>query len=412
MLELSKEVLDSIHQLDRWVQKNGWAGYDPYDIKGHPMYLRLTKSPRPLSDAFGFVYGYAETVFPGLLRKSFRVRKEVNAKGMALFARAYLDLYLSTGQERYLAKTKEALGWLKENPSQGYTGLCWGYPFDWQSLHFLPRGTPSGVVTSCVGDAFYTFYKATGIIEYLDICSSICNFFMNDLNVDNISDRKICFSYTPLDGEHCHNANLFVADFLIRIGVETGDKAFIEQGTRALNYTLGEQNEDGSFGYLGHEDMKEYGLSREAVEYIDHYHTGFVLRSLHSIFKATGDERVFSALEKCYNHYRQTLFENSTIPKLTPENKYPINIHSCSEAILCMSTLSSLFPDALDYAEKTFRWTRANMQTRNGWFIYMITNTRIRVLEWKIRIPYIRWAEAWMLRALSQYYLMLQEDVK
>jgi hypothetical protein len=407
---MNKTIEESIVLLDGWVEKNGWNGYDPYDIKGNPnyrlLYRYLSESGSPTIKIIKIAIENSEVICPLLMRKIFRVQKQVNPKGMGLFARAYIDLYKSTNVKKYQDKAKHIFDWLRENPSKGYSGLCWGYPFDWQSYHFLPKATPSSVVSACIGDAFFGYYRVFRNRRYLDICQRICNFFINDLNVDYISKDKICFSYTPIDKHHVHNANLFAAEFLIRIGNEIGSKKYIDLGKKALNYTLCEQNQDGSFYYFGSQDETLYNLSEEELRRIDHYHTGFVLRSLSSIYKTIQDKNLFYRIQKCYRHYSQNLFENKTIPKFTPDSKYPINIHSCAEAILCMSTLCDLFPDALEHAQNVFLWTKSNMQNKEGWFIYMIIN--MKGIKWKVRIPYIRWGQAWMLRALSQYYSSLR----
>ena len=36
MAELAELAWDSIVRLDRWLVANGWAGYDPYDLRGLP----------------------------------------------------------------------------------------------------------------------------------------------------------------------------------------------------------------------------------------------------------------------------------------------------------------------------------------------------------------------------------------
>lgn len=401
------EVAGSIQRLHGWIEANGWAGYDPYDIRGHPLFLHIHDADKIISRLLRITLGYADAVFPVSLRKVFHVDKQINAKGMGLFASAYLDLYRSTGEESYLEKAREALGWLEKNNTREYQGFCWGYPFDWQSLHFLPKGTPSGVVSACVGDAFFSLYEITGEEKHLDICRSVCEFFIKNLNIDRISGDKLCFSYTPLDSSHCHNANLFVAEFLIRIGHIIGNEEYTEYGAKSLRYTLDEQNEDGSFYYFGPEDRDTYRLPEETMRRIDHYHTGFVLRCLSNIYRVTQDKGLLTGIEHCYRHYKENLFEGKTIPKYSPQSKYPINIHSCAEAILCMSALGDLFPDTREYAGQVFQWTKKNMQTKSGWFIYLVMASRIRGLEWKIRAPYIRWGQAWMLRAMAHYYYRL-----
>ena len=96
--QLTLAVAESIQRLHGWIEANGWAGYDPYDIRGHPLFLH-TQSSDSISNRFLRVtLGYADAVLPVLLRKAFRVNKEINAKGMGLFASAYLDLYRSTAK--------------------------------------------------------------------------------------------------------------------------------------------------------------------------------------------------------------------------------------------------------------------------------------------------------------------------
>ncbi|MDQ1318319.1 MAG: hypothetical protein QG588_1979, partial [Candidatus Poribacteria bacterium] len=381
---------NSIYKLDDWIDRNGWAGYDPYDVKGHPLWLKLQQLGIYASFTQKVerrLLSILESRCPMLIRGLFRIEKQVNAKAMGLFAIAYINLYKSEKKEQYLNKAQQCIDWLIDNPSQSYSGLCWGYPFDWQSLVFIPKGTPSGVVSSVCGRAFWEFYQLTKEQQYLEICQSICQFYMNDLNIDIFDNNRVCFSYTPVDNFHVHNANLFVAESLIRVGNHINNSEFIQIGTRAMNYTITKQNEDGSFYYWGPPD--KYPC------HIDHYHTGFVLRALYSIYKITGDRYLFTKIEKCYYFYLKHLFEDKMIPKLTPDSKYPINIHSCSEAILCLSTLIDDFPEGLETLKKTTLWTIENMQNKRGFFYYM------KFPRYIAKIPYIRWAQAWMLSALT-----------
>jgi len=392
-LGLNKIVRNSIVKLDKWLEKNGWEGYDPYDIRELPFLQRL-QNCRILRRLISGL----ENLNPEFFRKVLRVEKKINAKGMGLFADAYLNLYNITGENNYKIKAKKIINWLDNNYSKGYSGKCWGYPFDWHSKIFIPKGTPSGVVTSVVGNAYWNFYKTTGEKRYLSVCKSICTFILSDLNIDEIDLDKICFSYTPLDKFHVNNANLFVAEFLIKVGKEINNIEFIEKGLKAVNYTLSQQNEDGSIFYWGKDQDNRCS--------IDHYHSGFEIRSLYSIWKLTKEKRIYKAVSGYYQFYLHNLFKNKAIPKLTPRRTNPIDIHSCAEAILCNSILSESFPDEQAYFRNSLNWTIKNMQHRHGWFIYMIIN--IKGIKWKIKIPYIRWGQAWMLNALSNALIILQ----
>lgn len=398
MSEVIELVHQSIKRLDSWLGNNGWAGYDPYDLKGLPLFRK--NDPTVFKKGIRKVASKAEPYAPLLLRRIFRVKKEINAKAMGLFADGYLNLYRVTEHSPYFDKAKEALEWLDENWSKGYLGKCWGYPFDWQSRILIPRGTPSSVVSATVGNAFWDFYRFTGEKRYLATCESICNFFMNDLNIDQLGSDKICFSYTSLDNFHVHNANLFVAEFLARVGKEIGNDQFIEQRLKAVNYTLSEQNADGSICY--------WGRDQNASCHIDHYHSGFEIRSLYSIWKLTGEKRIHKAVERYYQFYLANLFEDKTIPKLTPKSKYPINIHACAEALLCNATLAPDFPEGREYLVNAARWIIENMQDKAGYFHYMVR--KVKGIELKLKIPYIRWGQAWMLRGLGGCYGRLKGE--
>jgi len=390
MSELNKLVYKSIEQLDAWLSRNGWAGYDPYDLKGMPLFIN--DSPTVLEKVVRKVSSKTESFAPRLLRRIFRVKKEINAKAMGLFADGYLTLYQVTQKRSYLEKSEEAVQWLDKNYSAGYSGKCWGYPFDWQSRIFIPKGTPSSVVSATVGNAYWNFYTLTREKKYLRTCTNICKFFLQDLHIDQIDRNKLCFSYTPLDGFHVHNANLFVAEFLIKVGKEISNEQFIEIGSKAVNYALSEQNEDGSICYWGKDQDNQCR--------IDHYHSGFELRCLYSIWKSTKDERIHQSAQRYYQFYLTNLFEDKTIPKLTPQNKYPINIHACAEALLCNATLAPDFPEARDYLDNTARWIIENMQDETGYFYYMIRKRK--GIKCKNRIPLIRWGQAWMLKGFSE----------
>jgi len=385
-------VETSIKHLDRWISQNGWAGYDPYDLRGLSLFIK--NNPSFFERVLIRITERIEPLFPYLLRKLFRVKKEVNPKAMGLFADAYLTLYRLTKNCSYMLKAKKTIKWLDKNFSTGYVGKCWGYPFDWQSRIFIPRGTPSGVVSAIVGNAYWNFYRLTRDSKYLLTCKSICDFFINDLNIDKISPDMICFSYTPLDNFHVHNANLFVAEFLIKVGKEISNDYFVNLGLKAVNYTLSEQNPDGSICYWGKDQDENCRL--------DHYHSGFEIRALYSIWKNINDNRIFNAVKRYYSFYLKNFFENKSIPKLTPKNKYPINIHACAEALLCNATLIYDFPEGKEYLSNATRWVIKNMQDKTGYFYYMLR--KLRGIEIKIKIPYVRWGQAWMLKALSEVF--------
>lgn len=377
-----KTIAESVKLLDWWVENNGWEGYDPYDVKGSIIFLNMEKNAftRYVSHTFA-------DFFPSQLRTLLRTSKTINSKAMGLFASGYLNLYSKSGDRQYLEKAEYCLDWLEKNSCTGYSGYCWGYPFDWQSKVFIPKNTPSSVVTTIVAKAFLDMYELTKDDNCLQIAQSSCEFIVNDLNIDILDERRVCFSYTPVDNFHVHNANLFSASLLCKVGSILDLNDYMDLSSKAVEYTLGEQNSDGSWYYWGPPDKLLY--------HIDNYHTGFVLRSLYEIYKTTGDMKIKKALDKGYKYYVDNLFHNGTVPKLTNNKLYPIDIHSCSEAIICLSSLSNEYPHSKKMIADVSTWILDNMQDEKGYFYYRKYQNRT------VKIPYMRWGQAWMLNALS-----------
>jgi hypothetical protein len=400
---MTSKALSSLHTLDKWIGENGYAGYDPYDIKGNHYILSLTEKGNvgfPFTMLRELVFELFYT-FPLLSRRILKINPVMNAKAMGLFASSYADLYALQKEETYNLKASFCLNWLKENKSETSHGTGWGYPFDWQSRQFIPAGTPNGIVSTAAADAFWKHYRIFNDQEALVYCARICD-FLSTLPVDQVAHDQICFSYTPLFINHVHNLNLYVAEFLIKTGMETANNSWVNQGNKAVNYTIANQMKNGAFDYNGPPE--------KPGNHIDNYHTGFVLRMLYSIWKLTGREDAYIALSKCYRHYVSNFFEDRTIPKLMPNRKYRIDIHSCAESIHCLSELADEFPEGIPLAENILNWTIQNLQDKTGYFYYGILKSRFTGIPFKSKIPYIRWGQAWMLRAMTSYLMAVKSS--
>ena len=392
---MKNRFLSSLKLLDEWLGANSWRGHDPYDLLGTKFYLgilslsialrlSLHKNARRLVYPFMFPAIHS----PKLMRKIFGIRPQYNAKAWAIFARSYLNLYKKLG-EKYLEKALKALKWLMANYSRGYSGYCWGYPFDWMSRIFIPKETPSIVVSCIAANAFLDAYEILGDEEYLKIAESTCNFLLNDLNVDVVNRDMVCFSYTPLDHFHVHNANLFGASLLARVYKHTKREEYRKLVEKAVKFTTFYQNRDGSWYYWAPPDKLLYR--------VDNYHTGFNLEHLYVIKEVLKDRfRYNENLEKGAVYYRKNLFMKETVPRIASQSIYPIDIHNAAQGIITFSTLQKMDPQYGKMAEKIAKWTIVNMQDEDGYFYYRIYRHRVD------KMPYVRWGQAWMLYGLAR----------
>ena len=396
-----------IRSLDNWVERNGWAGWDPYSIRELPFMAWISNQGRKHRNSLWFrVLNKAVTVlverFSPFLIKLFDCPKRINAKGMGLFGLAYFILYRKSGDKRYKKRALEALEWLEQNRSKGYDNYCWGYPFDWHSSYLIPRGTPSVVVTKTCGDAFWKAYRMTSEKKYLEICKSICRFITDDLRLLEGSDAdEICISYTPIADVYVHNASLMGAEFLAKVGLEIGETDWLQLARRAANYTIRQQRSNGAFSYYGCEEPRLRLLRPNVMDNFDNYHTGFVVRSLFALAKILSDDVIWKSAYLAGRFYVDSFIDADGCPKILPDRRYPVNIHACAESILCLKVLQECMPDLArkvnDLLPLTIEWILKNMWvSRKGFFGHLKTRTGL------VKVPFVRWNQAWMMYALAE----------
>ena len=374
------QIWDVLRRLETWLEQEGYKGWDPHDGLNSPLLRTLALGNRYL----GIVAVQLFKRFPVNLRAIFGVRKEFNPKGMALFLSAYLKKYKLTKDEEDLKKVKFFTSWLEQNRSQGYSGYCWGYNFDWPNRAFYARkGTPTVVNTSFIANAFLDAYELLGEERYLNIARSSCDFVIKDLNLFT-ENNALCFSYTPVDNSRIHNANMLGAALLARVYSVTKEPLLLEYSDRAVRFTIKRQNEDRSW-YYGEAPNQRW---------IDLFHTGYVLDALKDYERFTGNRDYRDNLKKGLGFFLEYFFLEDGTPKYYHNRVYPIDIHCSTQAILTLLKLRELNEGNIYLAKKVVLWTIRNMRDRKGYFYYQ------RKRNYVNKIPYIRWSQAWMFFAL------------
>ena len=129
---------------------------------------------------------------------------------------------------------------------------------------------------------------------------------------------------------------------------------------------------------------------------IDHYHSGFEIRALLSIWSTTQDPKYLNACLSYYSFYRSHLLSCDThgvFPKLTPNSLYPIDIHSCAESIILASIIHKDFPNRFNDINSLIPRILKLMQLPDG-SRYMIHD--FHFFKYPIDISYMRWGNSWM----------------
>jgi hypothetical protein len=379
---LSANVDSSLARLESWLLESGFKGNDPFDALRSPILSALRFNRRWL----GVVWVQLFRRSPLNLRQLFRVSPGYNPKGMGLFLAAYIRRYRTTGDLKDRKQIDHFADWLRQNRCGGFKEACWGYNFDWPNRSFFaPAGTPTIVNTVFITHALLDRYELLDASEDLETARSACDFLLNRL-VSIEDSSGTCFNYTPLDRRYVHNANMLGASLLARVSRITGEKHLQARARSAASFTVARQRNDGSW---------PYGIAA-SDGWVDNFHTGFVLVSLLEYIRYSQDTEFEESLDRGYRFWKSVLFTADRLPKYYPNDLYPIDVHSVAQGILTFLAFSDRDPEACSRAFQLADWGAAKMQDEKGYFHYQIG----RYL--RNRIPYIRWAQAWMFRALAE----------
>jgi len=405
------QIRNYLNQLCNWLKKNGWAGWDPYDIYDNQIGMWIAKRENLVQRIASGVTSRANELCPNTLRKMLRVKPRINAKAMGLFAAGFLQLEASENTPRQIEGESGYLPcfrWLENHKVVQFGGCGWGYPFDWKSRVLIPRNTPTIVNSTIIGDAYWLRYKYHRDNESLSQCENICEFILNGLNrTGHKDDGLFCFSYTPVDKFQVHNANLFGAEFLIRVGIETGRDDWLETGLAAARFSLSEVLDDGTLNYWSNEQSK--GVQQ------DTYHSGFEIRALNSIACLTGLQEFRQAADKYFSTWLRDYFTKDGSPCLTRMQTDVTEVHSLAESLLCITKMfesgnfsSEMFLKKVERIFPSADKLWVSEMPEQGYF----ASKRRKHLgcERNVNIPYIRWGQAWMFCALANVHKVLESE--
>lgn len=387
---LPDSLLVASAALDRWIEAEGFRGYDPHDALNSPLLRMLSLRSRLV----GIAWLHLLKGMPVNIRPILGIAKGYNPKAMGLFLATYLRKYAFSHESEHAQLAERMASWLRENSAPGFHGACWGYDFPWPNRGFYaPTGTPTVVNTAFVGMAFLDGFKLLGRKDFLEVARSSCDFVLADLA--RVRGREgFCFAYTPLDRRQVHNANMLGAALLARVGAVTEETELLGVASQAVRFTMDCQQPDGSW---------YYGVG-EREKWIDGFHTGYVLDCLDDFIQAAGCYEYLPQLEAGLAFYLNHFFLENGTPRYYADSTYPVDIHSASQAILTLLRFSDRCPAHRELATRVATWTVGHMQSPLGYFYYQIRPQYI------IRIPYMRWAQAWMQRALAELRANARRD--
>jgi hypothetical protein len=310
----------------------------------------------------------------------------------AHYLMGFVGLYRLTGNEDYLDSARELAQALLASSLPGFSGHCWGYPFDWQTKRGLwKQGIPFITTTPYVFDAFVDLYGATGDTAYLDIARSTAVFVAKDIRHMPVGQGSAA-SYTPIDEAQVVNASAYRAACMVTAAHMFQIAEYQQLAIENVRFILDQQRTDGSW---------LYSVNDPKDAFIDHFHTCFVLKGLYRVYSVTQDAEILSAIQRGYAFYRQALFYPNGRPRpfarVEDSQLRRLELYDYAEAIHLALVLEPVV-DTQNLSHVLVADLLSHWQLQEGFFM-----TRVAVGGIKNCTPYHRWAQSQTFFALVQY---------
>jgi hypothetical protein len=391
----------SISRFVDWLDRFGETSYDHQSFfasdlgrKAKALYYRkpllgkLAVSPMILSEAF----------LPSTRRFFFKKQRFPIAD--AHYAMGFAFLFKTFGNRSYYERSVHFLQVLEETRSPGFAHHGWGYPFHWETrLGVIPAGTPMITTLPYVYEAFRQVYEIDGQSHWREVMKSIAQHGLLDYQDNDTSATASTCSYYP-GGANSHgvlNASAYRAFLLTQAAVDFGDDRYHRAAERNLNFVLENQNADGSWFYS----------TDGQRDFVDHFHTCFVLKALTKIEALTKNPACTEAIERGVQYYIDNLFDGENMPK--PFSRAPRmtvyrnELYDYAESINLATLLRGRFSflDHLLEAAPNPQWQKADGSFRARKLLVGWDNT-----------PMHRWAQSQMFRSLCFALQQQTENVR
>jgi hypothetical protein len=310
----------------------------------------------------------------------------------AHYAMGFAFLYQATGDLSQLENAIHFLTELKKSRCHQFKDYCWGYPYDWVTRNgTIKSQTPLITSTPYAYEAFLQVHAIDGREEWKDVMASIACHAFRDIKDFPASEKASSCSYTPFDKGGVINAAAYRAFLLTSASQVFSNRDYLMTAERNLNFVLESQNSNGSWFY-----------AVDGVrDFVDHYHTCFVMKALAKVHALTDHAATLEALRKGVNYYLDNLFGTDGLPK--PFSRaprltvYKRELYDCAECINLCLLLRDRFPRLETTLRTVVKGILRDWIKPDGSF-----RSRKLHLGWD-NVPMHRWGQSQMFRSLAFY---------
>jgi rhamnogalacturonyl hydrolase YesR len=364
---------------------HSYSGQDPFDGLNSKLFDFI---PGLKKGVFGLAWTQLHKRLAINLRFFCAIPKKRNPKGIALFILGLLEDYKATADAEYLQEAILLADWLLTQQSDKalWQHSCWGYHFDWNArAFFVPKGKPNVITTIYVAQALYALSELTGDNKYCEPAIDSAHFIVKTL-YSELEGRKF-FAYIPGETAFVHNASLWGAAWVAKVAMLTNNDNYKHLALNAARQSVSEQGADGSWVYG----------SRHHHQFIDGFHTGYNLEALTVLSDSLKTDEFSASITKGLSYYKTHLFELDGTAKYYNNNRYPLDMHSVSQAIFTLLKVGKTVDDFV-LVNKIINRSIDNLYLpKKQRFIYQKNK------YFSNKVDYIRWTQAWVYYSFAFY---------
>ncbi|MFX0137113.1 MAG: hypothetical protein ACFFDN_25970, partial [Candidatus Hodarchaeota archaeon] len=390
--QLLNKIKLAIDKFINWLECYGETSQDHQDFFASPIGGRA-KSLYYKSSLVGAIAVapmiFCEAFVPSARRLFWRQQRLPIAD--AHYAMGFALLSQVLDNKKYYEKAVHFLNILCHTRSPGYQQFCWGYPFNWVTKNgTVIEGTPLITTTPYAYEAFKEVYQIDKKKKWLEIMHSIAEHAIHDIKDFETSHDASSCSYSPLPNDRggVINASAYRAFLLTSASVHLSEDKYWQIAERNLNFVLQSQQPNGSWHYAA-DDIRDF---------VDHFHTCFVLKALVKIEQLTGHDGCKKAIENGIKYYVKELFDEKELPK--PFSKAPRltvyrqELYDYAESINLAVLLKNRFEELDKRLITVLNDLLTCWQKPDGSF-----RSRKLFLGWD-NVPMHRWAQSQLFRSL------------
>lgn len=393
-----EKVKRSLNKFIIWLDDYGETSYDhqsffagSFSGKAKAFYYK-----RPL---FGIVAVspmiFCEAFLPSARQWFWKRQRLPIADAHYAMGYAFLSQIFDNG--KHYEKAVHFLNILEQTRCPDYQHFCWGYPFNWETKGgTITKGTPLITTTPYAYEAFAYIHQIDKNDKWLEIMHSIAEHVMHDIKDFEIYPKANTCSYTPHNGGGVINASAYRAFLLTSASIQFSEEKYWEVAEQNLNFVLQSQQQNGSWYYA----------IDGTRDFVDHFHTCFVLKALTKVEQLTGHKGCHKAIEHGVKYYVQYLFDENGLPK--PFSRAPRltvyrrELYDYAECINLGVLLKNRFPELDGILINVLQEVLSRWQKPDGSF-----RSRQLLLGWD-NVPMHRWAQSQLFRSLC--FLLHQEE--